>query len=207
MATPNTPTYLATGSYVLTSPFTIDNQLSYTCKAIRSFEELAEQERDVFALVYSPVGLTKADMANDQAAGASIITLYHAESDDFIYVPDTYIAQFPTADNVPYSRIVLALEVGPLPDTLDLTLLTDAVIADAGAVIGVTPTATLVRIPTQGIVSQADHEAMEAIRAAAVTRNQADYVRLSDALIKIDELTAANQRFVTMLIEAGIITV
>jgi len=206
MATINTPRYRAKGSYVLRTPFSVDVTLSYECIAIRSFEELTERNIDVFELVYAPVGLAKTDMAADQAAGASIVTLYYEATEDYIYVPDTYITQFPSADNVPYGYLVIGAEVGPLPDAADLTLLTEAVTAAIGAAIGLNPTVKLIKVPTTGIVSQEEHDAMENIRTQAITYNQADYIRLDAALSRISELEALNQDFMRRLIDAGVIT-
>ena len=184
-----TPAIGASGIYELRSPFAVRPATTYTCKAIRLFEDIYRLNEDVFQLYYEPYGITLEQFQEDAAAGAAIITLMAVEiglevspSDPqtIVYVPDTYINRFPDGDVVPYSHIVLSASLGAIPDYLDVS----DTMADIGNIIsekiGVTPTVNIHKAGMSNVMTSADHETAELARQAAVTNRNTIYSQFND---------------------------
>ncbi len=181
-----TPPMNARGTYQLTQPWIAPAQVIYTCKAIRSFTDIYDDGVDVYATYYQPVGLTQAQFQLDVVANANIITLIADSSDPntlfggsyIIYVPDTYILAYPSTSNVPYSRMALCVDLGPLPDYVDLTALQAQVTNTVSDTIGVVaPNLNIYtyKAPSTGTVTGTQNNVLEAARLAAVTNRTTDY--------------------------------
>ncbi len=196
MTTPKTPSLNAQGVYTLSAPYNtlVQANVLYTCKAIRAFADLVDLGVDILASYYTPVGLTQTALDADKAAGANIITLMSANAPT-IHVPDTYIAAFPAMDNVAYSTIVMALSLGPLPDTLDLTFAKTQLADAASSVIGVTPTVTVFSLPSTGVMTTAQSATAETARQAAITNRTTDYAKL---LALQTQYTALQQQYAVL---------
>lgn len=172
-----TPPLNAKGVYTVTMPFQLHANTLYTCKAIRSFADLIDLGVDILASYYAPVGLTKTEVDADAAAGANIITLMSATAPT-VHVPDTYISGFPQMGNVAYKTVVLALTLGPIPDSLNLTFVKSEIATAASSAIGIVPTITEFLAPTTGVMSQAQADVAETARQAAITTRTTDYGKL-----------------------------
>lgn len=121
-----TPLIDSEGLFVLRAPFFDLMKLNaiYMVKAIRSFQELSILNIEPYSTYYAPLNISQADFKDDAAAGAHIITLVSKipfsntgdNKESVIYVPDTYILEYPSSDNVNYFNFVIAMEMGPLPE-------------------------------------------------------------------------------------------
>lgn len=184
-----TPQLNARGLYTVITPFSLPTGVVYTCKAIRSFRDIYELGEDVFTQYYDPVGLTQTEFNNDNLANANIITLMadsynstQVPSDKtIVYIPDTYIQNYPDQSIVPYSHIVLGLTMGPLPDGLDLSALKTQLGNVCSGVIGTTPVVVEHRAPSAGIVTATEHADLETARLGNVTIRDTDYASLAKA--------------------------
>lgn len=140
----------------------------YTCIAVRLFSDCEAQGEDVFDEYYAPVGLTNQDYTIDKAAGAAIVTLATPEG-DVIYIPDTYIASYPKMGAAKYHHVVLAVSLGPLPETVQL----DTVIANISEMvsdtIGAENKVQIAVAPSTGAITDEEHEALETARLARIT--------------------------------------
>lgn len=116
-----TPPINVTGTYILRAPWSVGVNDIYRCEAIDGFEALIERGVDVFNEYYVPKApaVTITDYNRDKVAGINIITLM-SSGGDTIYVPSSYILKYPNELNVPYGRIVIALDLGPLPSDFPL---------------------------------------------------------------------------------------
>ena len=200
MSTPLTPPYGARGIYTLGGPWATQAppQVVYTCIAIRSFEDIYNENLDVFGTYYQPMGLTQTAFTADTAANANIITL-QADSKDptqlfggssTIYVPDTYITSYPNQAVYTYQRIVLSADLGSLPDTLDCTELSNQVSTLCSNLIGVNAAVLINKAPTTNSVTATENAALEAARLGAITLNTSEHARLISAQNQIALLTA-----------------
>ena len=170
-----TPALGAKGLYQLRAPWTIaGNTTIYTCIAIRSLDDFVDRGVDVLSKVYTPVQLDATALAADRTEGAMIITLA-SPNRPYIYVPDTYIEAYPTLDGVAYSHAVLSVDLGAIPDGLDLAFIKaqiQGVVEDSFGIIDATVNEHVA--PSSGYVSQSQHQALETARNAAINNRETD---------------------------------
>lgn len=186
--TRRTPPQGTMGRYELQDPWIALSTKVYTCHAIRSFKDLYVRGVDPFKLAYQPVGATTTHREEDEAAGASIITLL-ADDGQAIYVPDTRIVSFPDQGFHVYRNFVLSFSTGPLPEGVSFDWLTTKVGEEVTAVLGLTPTVRVHTSPVRDAITPDDHQRIEAARAAARVQQVTYKARYEQAQTKLDELT------------------
>lgn len=184
------PAINASGIYTLLTPFETRPNTVYSCKAIRTFEDLYRLQQDVFKLYYEPYGLSQANFDADRISNSvSIVTLVAVEvgleinpSDPktIIYVPSSYISSFPDSNNIPYSHIVLSASLGVIPDYLDVS----DTMADIGNIIsekiGITPEVNIHKALSSGVVTESMHVTAETARQAAITNRNTIYSQFTE---------------------------
>lgn len=193
------------GLFELRTPFVASATLEYTVGAVRTFDEIRAGNINVLDLVYTPVGLGATELAQDQKAGASIITLLSKTASP-IYVPSTYIARYPETDYVPYSRLLVAANIGPLPDSYDTALLEQAVADAISGYVGLEPDVKIARLATTGVVTTQESVVQEQARDARIRYREtayADKLRLEEQLTQAQEQI---QMYQQLLIDNGIVS-
>lgn len=186
------------GIFALRIPFTADAGTIYRVGGERTFEEMLAQGLDPMKLVYAPVGLSTVDYANDQAAGAAVIILM-SDTQKPLYVPDTYIDSYPNMGVVPHQRVVMAADLGMLPDSYDLTRAQQAYAKAISDDIGVQPTIVVCVAPTTDVITQEQYVQNTAARTAAIKNRTTDYAKLLVAQDQVANLTQSNQQLVAMI--------
>jgi hypothetical protein len=187
-----TPPLHAKGVYTLRTPWSSIGDTLYECIAIRSIDDFVERGENVYNRFYAPKGLTQTEYNDDVAQGVHIVTLQSTTSVT-IFVPDTYIDAFPDLTSVAYKRIVLSLELGPLPDTVDLAHLKASVGAVASDITGVEAVVIEHVAPYAGVISADQHALNEASRLAAISNRTTDRARVVQQQVVIDAQTARIQ--------------
>lgn len=201
-----TPSLYASGKYVLRTPFVANADRSYTCMAIRSFNDIYELKEDVFTKYYESNGLSDIIFNEDKEARVCIVTLM-SEDAQVIYVPDSYIESYPDVSNVLYSRIILSVDLGALPDKLNLDFLNTQISNIVGDVIGVAAPGILVhKAPTTGFISAEAHADLEEARTAAITLIETDYAKVLQLQTQVDSQNQLIATMTDLLIDNGIIT-
>jgi hypothetical protein len=190
-----TPPLGARGLFVLRAPFNAKATVVYRVTGERSFEDLINRGVDPMKLVYDPVSLVEADYQADVAAGAAIITLM-SDSEKAIYVPDTYIDSYPNMGVVPHSWMVATVDLGILPDSYDLTRLTQSVKQAVSDYIGVESTVSVATIPTTDAVTQEQAVADAAARSAAIAIRTTPY---AENLVLMAQIEAYKTAQATMI--------
>ena len=117
-----TPPVNATGLFEILTPYSLQSGLVYVCEEVRSFDELTRIGKKVFELYYEPVGLTRSDYERDVSVDAAIVTL-KAGGDLPVYIPSTYILNYPGYESRGYENKIIMLEVGLLPVEFDISTL------------------------------------------------------------------------------------
>lgn len=200
-----TPPIYAKGRYTLTMPWQADPAKIYTCQAIRSFSDLVELEIDPFTEFYEPMGVDASAYEADRQQRATIVTLTAENSDEVIYVPDTYIESFPNMDNIEYSHIVLSVSLSAVPDYLDLSFLKDQIANVVLDVIGLNATVKENRVPHVGSISTLDHDTLETARLANVKLQETDHARAKRLQAKLDDLQVKYDNLVQIMRDNGTI--
>lgn len=181
------------GIFVLISPFTIADNINYLCTKINLISSLVNNNIDVYNLIYAPNKLTKDQYNADIAANASIVTLESTDGPT-IDVPSTYVDTMPIVPAVPYSRLVLSIDLGELPDTLVLDQLLVDLQTVANNYVGVSSIPQLHKI-TGSSVSYEDYLANEIIRKAKV----AEYYSFYTGKVVSDQSLADAKTRISML--------
>jgi len=190
------------GAFLLRLPFITDPNRSYTVVAHRTFSELIARDQDPLQLVYAPVGLTATAYSEDQQEQALVICLRDS-SGGLIYVPDTYIDNYPSMGSVKYSRLILAVSLGMWPDYRDITDIREAIEESVRAKIGATPQIMVTRGATSDYISEQQHVQNTAVRQAAVITTETDtaaILRLSEEVLQLKATIAAQDELIEGLV-------
>lgn len=193
-----TPPMDIEGLFVLRHPFVATPNVEYKVKAHRKFVDIINQGLDPMALVYTPVGLTEADYAADDLAGATIISL-HSATEKVIHVPDTYIDSYPDMGVIPHSWVVVSVSAGMLPDVYATDALEDVLKTAVSDHTGVDATVFVSRAPVLTAITQEQYAQNLAIRTAAIKNRNTTYsenIRLAGV---VDTLTQANQELIELV--------
>ncbi len=199
-----TPPMGISGAFLLRAPFVADPEKSYTVVAVRQFYELISRGQDPVELVYRPVGLGETAYQGDQQLGALVICL-RDRNGSLLYVPDTYIDQYPSMGSVPYSRLVLAVSLGMWPDERNLDDIIQSVKESVKTKIGVDPELFVTRAPTRDYVSEDQHVQLVATRRAAVTHLETDtatILRLTDEVARLQQIIDEQVELITALVNS-----
>lgn len=166
------PALYSSGLFVIQAPFDAllgGNNYRLRCVAVRGFEDVYAEGKDVFKDYYEPSGLTNTVVAADQNDRVCIVTL---ESDTGLqfHIPSSYLGELPVGNTIPYSHVVLSISLSAIPDALDLTALKEQLETVTSDLIGVEPTVLEHRAPTiDGLaITPAAHATMETGRLAAI---------------------------------------
>ena len=175
------------GLYNLSAPFAalLIPNVPYTCGAIRSLQDIINAGEDPIAEYYTPVNLTTDEYQSDLAAGACIITL-QTDAGDVLYVPSTYFNSFPDIGGVPYQVLVLAINIGAVPDSLDLTNIKAKISSDILEMLGVSSVVTTVAVSKPTLLSVQDAATVEAARQAQIQTVTTDYALYLKAMAERD---------------------
>lgn len=173
-----TPPVNASGIFTLASPFDtqLQPQVSYTCIAVRKFADIQKLGIDPFTVYYNPNGLTQDKFNIDASAGECIVTL-RSNGGTFLYVPTSYITSYPNMGGIPYTVIVLGVNIGAIPNYVDLSVIKAKIASVVHDAFGVTPQIQQAAISETKNLSIQDHTAAESARQAAITDNQTDYAK------------------------------
>ena len=138
------------------------------------------------------MGQTEYDL--DRAADAHIVTLL-AVYQEPVFVPDTYILAFPSNDQVPYSRLVLSVLLGPLPVEYDTSAIESKVAGVVEDHLGFTPQVRIGHLPYTGVITHEDHKALQTARQAAIRDRDTDRAKL----LVLESTVQAQQEQIRML--------
>lgn len=184
------------GNFSFKAPFDkkIPTDINYTCQSIRKISELTALNEDVLTTHYLNNGLSSVDFNRDRELNVSIISL-QSELGAWFYIPATYLASYPNINGVLYTRTMLGVNLGAIPDTLDLSGVHTSISNIIYDLLGVNVDIQTVAISQSAIVPYDTHDKVEAIRKAKVTIVKSDTLLLAEAIRDRD---AAIQRAVKL---------
>lgn len=192
------PAIYAQGSFTAKPPFdaVVKQNIFFTVEAVRTIAEMQALKLDLFKMVFEPVGVDPNDyqarLAEAVQLGACIVTLT-SRNNKPVYVPTNYLTSFPLVDGVTYERFCIISDLGAVPPSLKdrVNSAIDHFNNYIRNSLGIqNPTTVIGTIPTRGYVSLEQSLAWEKTRAAAVTEDPSDLLRLEKALAENAELKA-----------------
>lgn len=183
------PALNAIGVYKFKTPIStmVNTQAIYQCKSIRKISELIGSGVDVLATYYTPYGLTSVTLEEDKKNDISIVGLY-SEKADWLYVPSSQLDAYPDSGGVPYRRMAYAIDMGPVEESFDLSILNEILSDVIYSNLGIRPDIRVVSLSKSAMVKTADHEAIKAMRQGKIEIENTTYMQL--AQLK-DELASA----------------
>jgi len=178
------------GIFTVASPFTIASG-NYRCGSVQLISALVSSGVDVYNTYYAPNSISSAAFNTDLANGVTIVVLI-PDSGATVSIPSSYITSAPTDLAVPYSKIVLSIDIGLLPDSLDLTQLMNDLSELAQTEMGITTaTAQLHKISSNLNYTVAESQVLEAARLANIESYVSNITAKNNALT---ELVACKQK-------------
>lgn len=169
------------GLYSVKEPFNTKllTGVLYEPVSVRTISDLVSDGVDPFTEIYAPMSISQDDYVKDVAAGVLIVA-FRADSGNIVRVPNTYITGQPDIGGVPYRTLMLAIQLAPIPDSLDLTVIQNQISDLVFDTLGVrSPVIPIVASPPT-VLSQAEHDATEAARKHNIATTQTDYAKYLD---------------------------
>lgn len=200
-----TPIMHARGKWELLDPFiqSIVADASYSCRAIRDFHDVLNEGIDIFKAYYEPKGIAQSKYDTDLVNATSLVTLH---SDDYgeVIVPTTYIKVAPTTVSSGFNRMVLGVDIGVLPDTLDISYLAAEIKGLVSSLTGLDSVVTTYTAPITGTMTPEQAEMFEQNRKAAVANRTTFYAKVESLQNQLNAMTAIKERYEQIIIQAGL---
>lgn len=198
------PTVGIRGKFTFRAPFDtrIGNDIVLECVAVREFSDVLAQGRDPFTYYYDIYDLEKSQYNEDVRSNRKLISL-RAEDGGFFVVPEHYILSYPPMTGVTYSSTALAVNLGALPDVMQLDHVRNTVERAVKDALGVTPEVKTVRFSKKEDVSYDEHLRLEASRLALIEDSRSDRAKLKEAEDIIRELRNENKMLSDLVVSGG----
>lgn len=189
-----TPPIGSSGIFQLGSPYAalLQSQVTYTCDAVRKMSDIIKLGIDPHTQYYLPHSLDRTVYETDLQNGESIVSL-RSNGGHWVYVPTSYVLSYPNANGIPYTALVLGINIGAVPNYLDLSAVKARIVDLVRETIGVSSTVTQVAISPTKSLPQTDHNAVEAARVANITATKTDRALMLEMKTQRDALLQRNQ--------------
>lgn len=176
------------GLYALLPPYNtlLLPNIGYTCVAIRRLSDIIAVGGDPFVDYYEPFGLDDAAYKADVEAGIAIVSL-QADASNIARVPSSYISGFPNIGGVPYTTLALAINLGAVPDSLNLSAIKNKIAAVVLESVGIVSVVNTVAVSLPTLLNPTDAAVVEAARLARITTVQTDYAKLLQIQALLDD--------------------
>jgi hypothetical protein len=174
------PSIGASGLYTLLTPFdtALTPNTEYTCQSIRLLSDIVAGGEDPYSLYYQGKSISEASYETDLAAGVSIITLQSVVG-DLVSVPSSYLAAYPSSTGINYRAMMIAVSLGAVPDTLDVSAVQTEIEQLVYGYLGVKVATKLVAVSKPQMLDQDTHATLEAIRKNQASVNLSSYAQVA----------------------------
>lgn len=173
----------------------LDKRYKLTVVSVVGFDDYITQfHRDPFIDVYNPVALSDVEYRQDKNDDIKIITFAYRDVDgvdQLFKVPHNYIAAVITSGVVPYTNRTLVLNLGYLPEDLDITHIFSDVGDIVTTMLGVQPTITDISTGEREFIEPKDHTLREEVRKNTVSVKKTLAVQLREAKNDLDAYVKA----------------
>jgi len=188
------PELKSSGIWTLAAPFNtlLVENLIYTCASNRGFAEIIADGGDVYEDYYSPKQIDVSKYEQDVLDGASIVGLQSA-SGVVVYVPTSYIISYPGTGGVPYRGLILGIDIGVVPKSLELAFLKQKLIDTTKEVLGIDAKFTVVNTVPESLIPRTAHNSMENIRQNNITEKTTDRAKYLEAKKQVEALQLLNK--------------
>ena len=183
-----TPQLGAKGLYTLMEPFQhkLLSGVLYEPIAIRSIADIVSDGGDPYTDYYLPGQISQEKYQEDVNNNVLIVT-FQADQGNVARIPTSYISGQPDVGGVPYRTMLLAAYLAPIPDSLDLSFLETRMGDLVFDTLGIRAEIRAVVASPPSILTQVEHEAIEAARQVVIANNETDYAKYLRAQRELDE--------------------
>ena len=179
------------GVWVADAPY--DTALSptavYECVGVRTLADVIASGEDGYAKYYKPYNAPLTDYVSDAQSGICIISLV-AGNGQWRYIPSSKLRPAPTMAGVKYSRIVLGVLLGEIPETMDLSPLSNAIELAVHHFLAITAPVQLTVTSATVLKTQEEHTARMSAIGAMRDLNKNDYTRNIELTAEAQSLRA-----------------
>ena len=186
------------GLWSLSAPFNVMLKAGtpYTVIGIRNIAEIIAAGDDPETDYYTSNNLTTAVYLNDLNNNVSILSLQNGAG-DLVYVPNSFVNNYPDLGGVPYRVLALTINLGAIPDAMSLSNLISKVQDDVLELVGINAIAKVAALSPVTLLNSGYAASIEAARVAKVGTVITDYTKyvqtnllLTNARQKISMLEA-----------------
>ena len=179
------------GRYFLKTPFQCDPTLLYQCTRLCTLSEaLDEGSLDVWRDVYEANGISEEVYQSDVLSNVKLVFLSHPKKDPLI-VPQSYLEQTPDQNYVPYSQVIITIDLGLLPHSLQLPELKQALSDIAQSYCQTETPVHEHRIDDGDFISYDEHLTLELKRLGGLIQKPSVYQRLRSLETENEALSTA----------------
>jgi len=148
------------GNFKLSEPLDklLNPDIKYKVTSVRNIREMIDSGEDVLTFVYINQGLTETDY-NDGLDNNVEIVILQSPDGSFYYIPANYIVSIPDYSGHKFKEKVLLVELGQIPDELDLTAVIEEIKAVTYNLLGIEP--SIEEVPTSQTIIYTDDEYRE----------------------------------------------
>lgn len=192
------------GTFDVKLPFKIPYDETYEIISIRTVNSMLSQGIDVYQQVYLPVDIMRSEYEIDLRQDPKIVEIV-SEGGAVYMIPDIYITSLPETNVPPYHRVVISVDMGVLPESLDLSILRSEMGQVASGLLGVAADARIHQMPHRGVITKEDHRTMEEMRSSNITERRTSYTRNIDLMRKVRLMSDHIQQLETLLRDNNLI--
>lgn len=195
------PNLKATGIWVLAAPFdkSLTANVVYTCEAVNSAAAIVADGGDPFLDYYaSPFDIPQSKYEDDLKAGVFIVKL-QSTSGMIVNVPVSYIVNYPGGGGIPYRNMMVGVDLGVIPKSLELAYLLQKFKEITTDVVGVEPKILLSANSEDILIDQVTAKALESARQAKITDRTTDRAKLIAAnalILSLQQHTAELEKYI-----------
>lgn len=188
---PLIPSVGTRGLFQLDAPFntTLIPDVPYTVAAVRRLSDIVATGEDPEEQYYTPLDITHEKYLADLAANVCIVSL-QSTSGLWAWVPHTYISETPDIGGIPYTTLALAISLSAIPDSMDLSYLKSRIHDIVLETVGVNSDVNTIVISPSTVISQANHDVVEAARLVRMGTVTTEHAQLVTALRERDSARA-----------------
>ena len=202
------------GLWKVKLPYTVKSSMPYWLIAVRMFEDITKIGQDVYKTYYEPF-IKDGDLIPNTGdnfsfqgeieKGARILTL-KSESGDILYIPSTFVDDFPNTDIVLYRPMIVSINLGIFREDYDYSILIQALEETCQANAGVDAVQVAIHAaPSTDGLSIADMEALELARQNKQANTETNIEKVVRLEAENAQLRETNAQALTVLRNNGLI--
>lgn len=179
------------GTFKALPPFdtVLPTNVKMTVDSIRTIASMAAEGVDVYEAYYKPFGISQATYTQNLNDGDAIIGLNAGKGIRYD-IPSKYLDRTPNVSGIGYAHTVLIVDLGLLPETLDLVPATDRIKSIALDNLGIRASVKPAVLTPKMLIEKSIHDANEAARLAAAKANTTNETLVQDLQKQLQDAQA-----------------